>query len=221
MDIIQGNFIPLLGNYTVIIHTLHTDMTSSCHIMLKGLFTEYDTWLVSSYIDRILTGATCDAGNGAHSFRNTWFHSLWGVFFRDLSHSLYIHYRFCQYEDYVYGLITLVCLPGLVWLLYLGLIWLIWCVPTVNTEYYYYTCTVFLRINSRAFICLNCKLAQAFIQSRRLFEAGVYLFYLGKLSSDSLLVISSCPYTLFSQHLYLSESLEKYLVTLGKANLSI
>ena len=50
-----------------------------------------------------------------------------------------------------YGLMTLVCLPGLVRLLYLGLIWLIWCVPTVNTEYYYYTCTVFRRINARLF----------------------------------------------------------------------
>ena len=42
MDIFQGNFILLLGNYMVIIQTLHIDLTSSCHIMLKGLFTEYD-----------------------------------------------------------------------------------------------------------------------------------------------------------------------------------
>ena len=56
-------------------------------------------------------GATCGAGN-AHYFRNTWFHSLWGV--HDFTHSLYIYiyYRICQSKDYVYGLMT--CLPGLV-----------------------------------------------------------------------------------------------------------
>ena len=39
-----------------------------------------------------------------HSFRNTWFHSLWGV--HDFTHSLYIQYGVCQYMDYVYGLMT-------------------------------------------------------------------------------------------------------------------
>ena len=75
----------------------------------EGLFTNCDIWLVS----------TCVAGNG-RSFRNTWFHSLWGV--HDFTHSLYMHYIICQSKDYVYGLMTLVCLPGLVWLLCLGLI---------------------------------------------------------------------------------------------------
>ena len=37
---------------------------------------------------KIVTGATCGVGN-AHSFRNTWFHSLWGV--HDFTHSLYIY----------------------------------------------------------------------------------------------------------------------------------
>ena len=40
------------------------------------------------------------------------FHTLWGV--HDFNHSLYIHYIICQSKDYVYGLMTLVCLPGLV-----------------------------------------------------------------------------------------------------------
>ena len=85
----------------------------------------------------IVTGATCGAGN-AHSFRNTWFHSFWGVhdftpfgefmtspplgssWFHplwgghDFTHSLYIHYTICQSKDFVYGLMILVCLPGLV-----------------------------------------------------------------------------------------------------------
>ena len=39
-----------------------------------------------------------------HSFRSTWFHSLWGV--HDFTHALYIHYIVCQYTDYVYGLMT-------------------------------------------------------------------------------------------------------------------
>ena len=32
----------------------------------------------------------------------------------DFTHSLYIHYRICLSMDDVYGLMTLVCLPGLV-----------------------------------------------------------------------------------------------------------
>ena len=58
-----------------------------------------------------MTGTTCGAGN-THSFRYTGFHTLWGV--HDFTHSLYIHYRICQSKDYVCGLMTLVCLPGLV-----------------------------------------------------------------------------------------------------------
>ena len=66
-----------------------------------------------SWLLFMITGATRGSGN-AHSFRNTWFHSLWGVY--DFTHSLYLHYRICQSKDYVYELMTLVCLPGLVWL---------------------------------------------------------------------------------------------------------
>ena len=32
----------------------------------------------------------------------------------DFTHSLYIHYIICHSKDYVYGIMTLVCLPGLV-----------------------------------------------------------------------------------------------------------
>ena len=45
----------------------------------------------------------------SHPLGSSWFH-----------HSLYIHYRMCQSKDYVYGLMTLGCLPG--WLLSHGLI---------------------------------------------------------------------------------------------------
>ena len=79
--------------------------------MLKGLFSNCGIWLASRYI---VTGATCGAGN-AHSFWNIWFYSHWRV--HDLTQSvilLYIHY--------VYELMILVCLPGLVWLLCLELI---------------------------------------------------------------------------------------------------
>ena len=60
--------------------------------MLNGLFTICDIWLVSSYLGVNRDGCTCGAGT-AHSFRNTWFHSLWEV--HDFTHSLYslyIHY---------------------------------------------------------------------------------------------------------------------------------
>ena len=40
----------------------------------------------------------------SHPFRNTWFHSVWGV--HDFTHSLYIHCRICQSWDDVYGLMT-------------------------------------------------------------------------------------------------------------------
>ena len=51
----------------------------------------------------LVTGARCGAGN-AHSFRNTWLHSLWGV--HDFTHSFYIHYTMYQSKDYVYRLMT-------------------------------------------------------------------------------------------------------------------
>ena len=91
-DILHGHFILLFGNYMVVIQTLFTDLTLLCHV-LKGLFTNCDTWRVSSYFEWILTGATCEAGN-AHYFRNTWFHSLWKI--HNCTHSLYIHYRMCR-----------------------------------------------------------------------------------------------------------------------------
>ena len=113
------------GNSMVVTQTLFTNLTPLCYIclMICSMTVTYDwSWLVSSCFDEIVTGATCGAGI-AHSFRNTWFHSLWGV--HDFTHSLYIYivyYWICQFKDYVYWLMTLVCLPGLVWLLCLGLI---------------------------------------------------------------------------------------------------
>ena len=53
-----------------------------------------------------MTGATNGAGN-AHSFWNTWFHSLWGV--HDFTHSLYIHHILLNLSVLrinVYGLMT-------------------------------------------------------------------------------------------------------------------
>ena len=59
-----------------------------------------------------------DKGN-AHSFRNTWFHSLWGV--HDFTQSLYYTLQNVSW-DFVYRLMARVCMPRLVWLLCLGLI---------------------------------------------------------------------------------------------------
>ena len=69
----------------------------------NNIFSSYRLWLVSSYFDLIVMGATWGARN-AHSFRNTWFHSLWGVY--EYTHSVYIHYIICQSKDYVYRLKT-------------------------------------------------------------------------------------------------------------------
>ena len=77
-DILRGNFCLLFGNYIIFITDIvHKIDTSVSHIMLKGLFTNCYTWLISSCFGY------------AHYFRNTWFHSLWGV--HDFTHSLYIH----------------------------------------------------------------------------------------------------------------------------------
>ena len=103
-DILQ-TFRLLFANYTVVIQTLYTNVTLLCHIII---------WLVSNYCVRVVTLVTCEAEN-IHSFRNTWFHSLQGV--HDFTHSLYLLYRICQSMDFVFGLMTLVCLPELVWLL--------------------------------------------------------------------------------------------------------
>ena len=49
----------------------------------------------------------------------------------DVTHSIYVHYIICQFYDYVYGLMTLVCLPGLVftallWTYFMYIIPLVW-----------------------------------------------------------------------------------------------
>ena len=55
-----------------------------------------------------VTGAPRGAGN-AHSFRNTRFHSLWGV--HDFTHSFYIHYILLHLS--VLGLCLRINDPGL------------------------------------------------------------------------------------------------------------
>ena len=84
--------------------------------MLKDLFIECDISLVFSYFG--VNRNMCQKWiRNVHSFWNTLFHFLCGV--HDFTHSLYILHRLCQSKDYVYGLMTQVCLLGLVWLLYL------------------------------------------------------------------------------------------------------
>ena len=90
---LQTIFRKFYGRHTDLVHKFDTSLSH----MLNGMFTKCDIWLVSSYFAWIVTGATCGAGN-AHSFRNTRFHSLWGV--HDFTHSLYIqiiYYGICQF----------------------------------------------------------------------------------------------------------------------------
>ena len=67
--------------------------------MLNGLISDCDIWLVYSYFASIVTDATCWTGN-AHSFRNNWFQSLWGV--HDSTYSLYMYIHFIICRSYVY-----------------------------------------------------------------------------------------------------------------------
>ena len=49
-DILHGNFRLLFGNSMFIIHDLVRKFDTSVSHMLNGLFTNYDIWLVSSYL---------------------------------------------------------------------------------------------------------------------------------------------------------------------------
>ena len=64
-DILHGNFRLLLRNYMVAIHTYVSHM-------LKGLFTNCDTWLVSLFW-KIVTGATCGAQHWKSDIQQLWF----------------------------------------------------------------------------------------------------------------------------------------------------
>ena len=64
-----------------------------------------------------MTGATCGAGN-AHSYRNAWFYSRWGV--HDFTHSLYIHVHYIHYNVH-YILINLSVFGNNVYILMTGL----------------------------------------------------------------------------------------------------
>ena len=106
-DILHGNFRLLFGNSMIVIQTLFTNLTLMCHICWRFV---HQLWHMTGF-------HMCGRNLNGRSFRNTWFHSLWGV--HDFTHSLYMYYIICHN---IYGLMTLVCLPGLVWLLCLGLI---------------------------------------------------------------------------------------------------
>ena len=114
-DFLPGNVRLIFGMSMVVIQTLITNFTLL--YTLKGLITKCGIWLVSSYCESSRAPHVCGGRKRTlrSSFRNAWFHLLWGV--HDFTYSLYILHRMCQYWDYVYGLMTQVCLPGLVWLL--------------------------------------------------------------------------------------------------------
>ena len=71
---LQTTFREFNGLHTDLVHKLDTSVSH----MLKSLFTNCYIWLFFSYFELIVQGATCGTGN-AHSFLNTWFHSLCGV----------------------------------------------------------------------------------------------------------------------------------------------
>ena len=90
-DIFHGNFKLL---FSEIIWSSHRPCWHIWHFYItyvEGFV--HQLWHMTGFrlYNSIVTSVTCGAGN-AHSFRNTWFHA--------------------------YGLMTLVCLPGLVWLLW-------------------------------------------------------------------------------------------------------
>ena len=108
-------------------HAMHTELVHKCdtsisHNMLKGLLPNVtynwfpiilrESWRVQHVRKEMITlSGTPDFipfDMGVHDFT----HSLY----------MYIHCIICQSRDYVYGLITLLCLPELVWLICLGLI---------------------------------------------------------------------------------------------------
>ena len=60
----------------------HSFPASWQHVYIVNLVVMY----ISSCLGYIVTGATCGEGN-AHSFRNTWFHTLW---VHDFTNSLHI-----------------------------------------------------------------------------------------------------------------------------------
>ena len=118
--------------------------TQICHFgvtYVEGFV--HQLWYMTGYqlFMCIVMGDTCGAGN-AHSFRNTWFQSLWGV--HDFTHSLYIHYRICQSWDYV-SLSQTYCMHYVVILSYLDIsvqlfdytIWLLeyhYCLPSITSQ---------------------------------------------------------------------------------------
>ena len=81
----------LYGRHTSLVHTFDTSVSQ----MLKGLFTNYDKWLVCSYY-LIVTGATCVAGNAQLIISRTP-HFIPFRVVNDFTHSLYIHYIICQW----------------------------------------------------------------------------------------------------------------------------
>ena len=83
-DIFHRNVRLLLGYSMVVIRLCLQIWTSVSHV-LKGLNSNCDIWLVSSYIVWIVMSAECGAGN-AHSFWNIWF---WTFCIHDFTLSLY------------------------------------------------------------------------------------------------------------------------------------
>ena len=116
-DILPGNVRLIFGMSMVIIQTLITNFTLLCHLYVEGC--DHQMWRMTGFqLLWIVTGASCMWGQETHTLSGTPDFTYFGEFMTSHIHYiLYILHRMCQSWDYVYGLMTLVCLPGLVWLL--------------------------------------------------------------------------------------------------------
>ena len=95
---------------------------------IDGVVSRFNIYRYSSvaYVELSVHRMWHMTGFQVHMTRDGWhmWDRKWSLFPEHLpTLSLYIHYIMCQYWDYVYGLMN--CLPGLVWLLWLGLIYFI------------------------------------------------------------------------------------------------
>ena len=89
-DILPGNVRLFFEMSMVVIQTMITNFTLLCHVYVARF--DHQMWHMTGFqLLWIVTGASCMWGQETHSFRNAWFHLLWGV--HDFTYSLYILHR--------------------------------------------------------------------------------------------------------------------------------
>ena len=107
-------FMKFYGHHANLVHKFDTSVSHT----LKGLFTNCDPWLLSSKacgswrVSHVRQEIIIISETNSFPLCSSRFHPF----------NIYMHYIICQYADYVYELMALVCLPGIVWLLCHGII---------------------------------------------------------------------------------------------------